>query len=138
MKRVFADADYLIALLNPREELHQKAKAVSEALGQVRVVTSEVVLAEVLTFYADKGATVRETAARTVSGLASNPNVTVVQQTSLEFQEALSFYRQHKDKDWSFTDCASFRIMREAGLTDALSHDRHFEQAGFTALLRSG
>jgi predicted nucleic acid-binding protein len=40
------------------------------------------------------------------------------------------------DKEWSLTDCASFEIMRERGLTEALAHDQHFVQAGFVALLR--
>ena len=40
-----------------------------------------------------------------------------------------------QDKDCSLTDCVSFVIMREAGLQEALTGDRHFEQAGFQALL---
>jgi predicted nucleic acid-binding protein len=138
MRRVFDDADYLIALLNPKEQLHEKAKAVSQALGQVRVVTSEMVLAELMAFYAERGANLREAAADVVLKLGGDPNATVVPQTSIQFREALSFYRQHKDKPWSLTDCASFLIMREAGMAEALSHDHHFEQAGFKALLRTG
>lgn len=136
MKKVFADADYLIALLNPKEQLHSNAKAASRALGQTRIMTSEMVLAEVLTFYADKGANLRDAAADTVQKLCSNPNVTVVPQTSIQFQSALSFYRQRKDKEWSLTDCASFQIMQAEGINDVLTHDEHFQQAGFHALLR--
>jgi len=40
------------------------------------------------------------------------------------------------DKGWSLTDCASFVIMEDEGLPAALTHDHHFEQAGFQALLR--
>ena len=40
------------------------------------------------------------------------------------------------DKEWSLTDCTSFVVMQEEGLTDALTTDHHFEQAGFTVLLR--
>lgn len=137
MKQIFADADYLIALLNPREQLHPKAKAVSHVLGQARIVTSEMVLTEVLAFYADRGANLREAAANVAIKLAADPNVTVIPQTSIQFHEALSSYRQHADKAWSLTDCASFLIMREVGLTEALTHDHHFEQAGFKALLLS-
>ena len=45
-------------------------------------------------------------------------------------------YRQMLDKEWSLTDCASFALMKERGIAEALAHDRHFEQAGFVALLR--
>ena len=40
------------------------------------------------------------------------------------------------DQHWSLTDCASFIVMEERGISEALAYDRDFEQAGFTALLR--
>jgi predicted nucleic acid-binding protein len=136
MKKLFADANYVIALLNPRDDLHAKTKSVSTGLGQFRLVTSEMILAEVLAFYADKGAQLREAAANAAYRLCSDPNVTVVPQTSLQFQEALSYYRGRQDKEWSLVDCASILLMQSEGITEALTHDHHFEQAGFKALLR--
>jgi len=52
------------------------------------------------------------------------------------FERGLNLYRQRPDKDWSLTDCISFVVMREHGVTKALTADRHFEQAGFAILLR--
>ena len=49
---------------------------------------------------------------------------------------ALDLYHQHSDKQWTLTDCVSFVIIRERGVTEALTGDRHFEQAGFSALLK--
>lgn len=136
MKSIFADAGYFIALLNPKDDLHAKAKSVSATLEQPRLITSEMVLAEVLAFYADKGPVLREAAANSASQLCSNPNVTVVPQTSLQFRAALGLYRARSDKDWSLVDCASVLIMQSENLAEALTHDHHFEQAGFKALLR--
>ncbi len=136
MKKVFADADYLIALLNPNEQLHTKAKAVSRTLGPARIVTSEMALAEVMAFYADSGPDLRDAAASVALKLASDPNTTVVPQTHVQFQEALSLYQQRRDKSWSLTDCASFLVMQSEGITESLTHDEHFQQAGFRALLR--
>ena len=45
-------------------------------------------------------------------------------------------YRSRNDKAWSLTDCISFVVMEQEGLTEALTGDHHFEQAGFTALLK--
>lgn len=52
------------------------------------------------------------------------------------FDAALDLYSRRLDKGWSFTDCLSFLVMQRYGITDALTSDHHFEQAGFTALLR--
>ena len=48
----------------------------------------------------------------------------------------LALYANRTDKDWSLTDCISFVVMNERGITDALTGDHHFEQAGFAALLK--
>jgi predicted nucleic acid-binding protein len=51
------------------------------------------------------------------------------------FELAKAFFRKHADHDYSFTDCSSFVVMRELGLSDALTTDGHFVEAGFHALL---
>ena len=53
------------------------------------------------------------------------------------FYAASALFRKHKDKQWSFTDCASFITMRELRVRDAFSTDHHFTQAGFVALIQS-
>lgn len=136
MKSVFSDADYWIALLNPREALHERAKQVSARIAPARIVTTEMVLAEVLNFLGSRGETIRAKTCEAIRRLRDNPNVTVVPQTSAQFAEALSSYESRRDKDWSLTDCASFLVMRETGITEALTYDQHFQQAGFAALLR--
>ena len=52
------------------------------------------------------------------------------------FASGSDLYAQRLDKDWSLTDCISFVVMRERGIAEALTADHHFEQAGFTILLR--
>ncbi len=135
MTRVFADAGYWIALLNPRDNLHRKAREISAALGRTRTVTSEMVLAEVLNAFANKGELLRGAACALVDRVRSSPNAEVVPMTSNAFREALERYRSRTDKSWGLTDCTSFLIMEQKGITDALSADRDFQQAGFNALL---
>ena len=43
-------------------------------------------------------------------------------------------FRKRPDKDWPLTDCISFVVMEDEGISDALTGDRHFEQAGFKAI----
>lgn len=71
-----------------------------------------------------------------VAILKVNPDVIVATQTSESFAKAFDLYCERTDKGWSLTDCSSFLIMRQYGIDAALTHDKHFEQAGFNALLR--
>jgi uncharacterized protein len=135
VRLVFADTGYWVAVLDPKDKLHDRAIQVSTALGKVRQITTEMVLDELLS--ALRNAPVRSYAIQGVQAIRLNPNVEVVPQTSLQFDRAFELYRRMADKEWSLTDCASFDLMRERGVTEALSHDHHFEQAGFVALLRA-
>ncbi|MDO8541489.1 MAG: PIN domain-containing protein [Opitutaceae bacterium] len=135
MKTVFADANYWIALINPRDDLHALAMAAT-AQGGLQLVTTDWVLVEVLNFFADKGAAVRVTAARTCDSIRNSPNVEVVPALRSDLEAATGLYRQHADKEWSAVDCHSLKIMRERQLTEVFTHDHHFEQMGFKALLR--
>lgn len=99
-------------------------------------ITSEMVFTEVLNDYSKRGEVLRRAAVRLIERLRRNPNVTIVPQSSLQFQNALSLYAERGDKTWGHTDCSSFRIMDRDGITQALTHDRDFQQAGFQALLR--
>lgn len=134
MKVVFADTGYWTAVLNPHDKLHAKSQQVSAGLGKFRLLTTEMVLDELLA--ALSKVPLRAIAIRGVEAIRANPNVEVVPQTSLQFMSAFDMYRAVTDKEWSLTDCASFKLMRERGVTEALAHDHHFQQAGFVALLR--
>jgi uncharacterized protein len=136
MERVFADSGYWIALLNPRDNLHQKAHAVLRDLRPTQIVTSEMVLTEFLNSFSDYGPRLRRAAASSVASLRHASQIAIIPQTTQIFAKALKRYEDVSDKNWSLTDCASFLIMEEERLTAALTHDRHFVQAGFQALLR--
>jgi predicted nucleic acid-binding protein len=136
MRLLFADTGYWIALIAPRDSLHVKATLVSAQLAPFRIVTSEMVLAEVLNAFGDKGQLPRGAALAAVQAIVSDPSVDVVPQTRRLFQEALTLYGQRPDKGWSLTDCASFIIMKDRSITEALTPDHHFEQAGYIAQLK--
>jgi uncharacterized protein len=136
MREVFADAGYWIALISPRDNLHRRALAVSQALDGSRIVTSDMVLIEVLNAFAERGEHLRVAAARAVAGILDDAATIVVPQTRRLFHEALALYAKRPDQCWSLTDCASSCIMRAREITEALAHDEHFVQMGYTVLLR--
>jgi len=126
MKKIFADTCYWLAILNPRDNLHQKAEQVSKSLSPIFIVTSEMVLTELLNTFAVRGEQLRIAAAQIAEQLKSAPNCEVVSQTSLQFSKALDRYQSRPDKRWSITDCSSFLIMEEKLITEALTFDEHF------------
>ena len=137
MRTVFADTAYWIALLNSRDRLHETAYAFCVALQKERIVTSDMVLTETLNHFADAPAEFRRMASALVRRLEASPYHRIVPQSSAQFRNTAALYEQRPDKQWSLTDCASFLVMQEEGISEALTHDRHFIQAGFKALLRT-
>jgi uncharacterized protein len=135
MRQVFADTSYWIALVNPRDQLHAKAVSVTRQLSSITIVTSEMVLAELLNSFSDAGP-LRNVVGSMVEKLRDNRDVIIVPQTSEQFQRALRRYQQAADKSWGLTDCASFQVIEAERIQAALTHDQHFAQAGFETLLR--
>ncbi len=136
MRTVFADATYWIGLLNAKDSLHEVVNAASRGLHKTRLVTSEMVLTEVLNGLA-KYPALRGKVVAAIDAITADPNTEGVPQTAVLFREALALYRQHHDKEWGLTDCSSFVIMRQRGLSEALTYDHHFQQANYVALLRT-
>lgn len=133
---VFADTGFWIARLSPLDQLHEKARQVSQGLSGRLIVTTELVLAETLNAYSANGPFVRGLAVRLIDTLTADPKIEIISQTPAQFAAAVTLYRERADKAWSLTDCMSFSVMKARGIKSALAHDRHFEQAGFKALLR--
>jgi len=132
---VFIDTSGWIALLNADDYLHADARRLLNQFGVDRrhLVTTDWVLAETGNGLAKYAARVRF--ARSVEVFVTSATGRLVRIEEPTFQRALSLYAQASDKTWGLVDCASFVIMRDQGLTAALTADRDFEQAGFQCLL---
>src|SRR5262245_9375566 len=131
MKTTFADSAYFMALLNARDEDHERAKEASIQL-QGLILTTTWVLTEVADAFCNPGQ--RDTAAAFVADLPIDQRVVVVPPSLELFNRGLALYSRRPDKDWSLTDCISFVVMEERGVREALAIDRDFRQAGFVTL----
>jgi hypothetical protein len=133
MMPVFADTSYFIALTNVTDLAHDLADEYSRLVDQI--VTTEWVLLEFADGLADSPRRQYLAAIRTmIFGTVGS----VVVPLDMEIhRRAIELYVARPDKEWSLTACVSFVVMADRKLTDALSTDRHFEQAGFKALLKS-
>jgi predicted nucleic acid-binding protein len=129
---VFADTSYYVALLNAKDRHHLKAIDFLRH-SDCDVVTTDFVLVEV-------GNYLRRPADRPfflslVDDVENDEQTTVVAATRALRDLGLDLFRRRPDKEWSLTDCISCATMHDRGLSDALTADRHFQQAGFRALL---
>jgi predicted nucleic acid-binding protein len=111
---------------------HSRATALSKQLAVPTITTAWVVteLADALSAQAQRGIFLS-----LLESLRGNPEVTILPPTAETFGLGLELYAKRPDKDWSLTDCISFVVMKQRGISEALTGDRHFERAGFRALL---
>ncbi len=131
---VFSDTASINALVNTRDQWHQIAVEWERQLSveKRQLVTTEFVLIEIADGLA--AMKLRQHASRVIDTLQTSSWVDVIPASSTLDARALTLYRNRRDKDWGLTDCISFVVMNESGLTDARTTDSHFQQAGFRAL----
>ncbi len=129
---IFIDTSYILALVNTVDEYHDRA-----ALASLHVtsplLTTEAVLIEI----GNALARVRWRAlgVATINDLRHDPNIEIVSVDTTLFERALALYDQRPDKEWGLTDCISFVVMQERQVTQVLTTDHHFTQAGFHNVL---
>ena len=137
MNAIFADTSYWVALIDPRDQWHDKTTAISKSLGSAQLVTTDEVLTELLTLFSAYSAKTRGRVLRFVLDLLNKAaGVEVIEQSRASFLAGLSLYEERPDKSYSLVDCISMQLMKAEGLTDALTTDNHFLQEGYTILLK--
>ena len=133
MMIVCVDTFYFVALSNPRDAAHDRAVAWTRTFTG-RFVTTTWVLTEFANHMCDPQN--RQEFIEMLHDLRGNDKVEIVPSGDSRWEDGLKLFANRPDKEWSLTDCLSFVVMEREGLTDALTGDRHFEQAGFVALLK--
>ncbi len=135
MRQVFADTLYWGAVLHPHDQYRAQVIRARAALGDVRLVTTDEVLGELLDGLAQRGTHLRDVAALAVRMILTDPRVTVHPQSRESFLAGLSLYEQRKDKGYSLVDCISMTTMRRHAILHVLTNDHHFMQEGFSLAL---
>jgi hypothetical protein len=131
---IFADTFALIAWLNPDDNAHQLVSSYLESFAG-RLVTTEWVLMELADALATPPA--RETAVAFLQAVRDDSLFEVIGYDLRTYQEGFDLFAARPDKAWSLTDCISFAVMTQHGISDALTADHHFEQAGFRIVLKN-
>lgn len=137
MPEIFTDTSGWGNILDPTPPFHSVASSIyrlARVQGHKIVTTNFVVeLAALLTSPLRIS---RPTVIALLNGLKTSPYVEIVHVDDVLDNEAWELFKNRPDKEWSLVDCASFVLMAKRGITEALTTDHHFEQAGFVRLLK--
>ncbi len=133
--KVFVDTSFFIALMNSRDIDHTMAVKFQQQLSSqtTQKITSDYILLELCDGLAKLH--YREFAIQLIGLLKQDQSFEIVPASSEITQTAWDLFKARSDKEWGLTDCTSFVIMQTLKITQALTADNHFKQAGFNALL---
>lgn len=133
---IFVDTSGFYALLIKADDRHEAAVRVlhDARRRKRRFATSDHVLDETATLLKARGHA--HLLRAFFDSLRASHACRTEWTDSDRFHDAQGFFLKHADQAWSFTDCLSFRLMKQLRLRDALTKDGHFQEAGFTALLK--
>ncbi len=136
MNEVFLDTAFVVAGAIPSDAFHSKAVQLGAELkrNRTRVVTTRGVMLEIGNALSKTHS--RKTASLVLQSFEDDPRIEIVPLSEELYARAFRMYRERPDKEWGLVDCVSFVVMQERGITDALTTDEHFKQAGFRALMR--
>ena len=136
MNEVFLDTSFAIALSSITDQNHERAVRLANQIetNKTRLVTTQAILLEIGNSLSKQK--YRAAAIQLLESLETDPNVEVVLLTNSLYRLAFNLFKQREDKEWGLIDCISFIVMQDRGISDALTADTHFQQAGFRALLK--
>lgn len=129
------DTSGLLCFLHKDEPQHRKAVELLSTTSRA-LLTHNYVLAELVALALVRGFS-RSTVLLYTLELLGNSNVQIIWVDELLHREAMDLLLARQDKTYSLCDSISFVLMRKRGIMEALTTDKHFEQKGFTRLLRS-
>ncbi|HTG16702.1 MAG TPA: PIN domain-containing protein [Blastocatellia bacterium] len=128
--KLFVDTSFVIALVNENDQYHSQAQALSRKFEDSLLITTDAVLLEIGNALARD---FRSDAVEIIRVLRSSKNVQVVEVDTALFRKGFAVYEKYDDKEWGLVDCISFVVMWERELTEVLTFDGDFHQAGFVA-----
>ncbi len=128
--KIFVDTSAWLALNDKSDQFHSKAISKSEEIKKqkIELVTSDYVLDETFTVIRFR---VSHKAATLFGDSIFNSNIVKIESIASENMfQAWEMFKKYTDKDFSFTDCTSFCLMKKRKIRKAFSFDKHFKQIG--------
>ncbi|HXG84444.1 MAG TPA: type II toxin-antitoxin system VapC family toxin [Pyrinomonadaceae bacterium] len=136
MNKLFLDTSFAIAVASKKDASHRRAKVLAQKIKEnnLPILTTQAILLEIGN--ALSRLKYRQIGIGLLKSLEADRNATIISLTDELYNKAFELFSNRPDKEWGLVDCISFVVMRERKITQALTADEHFIQAGFHALLR--
>ena len=138
MTSLFVDTSGWGNIVDRSQPYHQVATNIYRLARQRtgKVVTSNYVLTELVALLTSPLQLLRSRVVGFIQSLMQSPYVEIVHVDQELDSLSWQLLSNRLDKSWSLVDCSSFVIMERLNLTEALTNDHHFEQAGYIRSLK--
>jgi len=136
MKPVFVDTAALIAIGDKRDQFHYQATRVKNELkkSQRNFVTTNAVILELASYFSQSYW--RSIAVELIETINQSKKWKCITVDDTLMERGFTRYKQMSDKDWSLVDCIDMIVAEDQKITEIFTTDHHFEQSGFTILLK--
>ena len=138
MSKIFVDTSGWASLFDPKDKYHSQANAIYKTFREpgTRLITTNYIIAELAALLTSPLRISRNRIVNYIDGLRTSELVDLLHIDEFIENRAWKLFKNRDDKEWSLVDCSSFVLMTQYEITDALTNDHHFEQAGFVRLLK--
>jgi len=136
MKPIFVDTSALIALGNKRDAFHLPAIRIREELKQTNryLVTTSAILLEFGNSFSSVA--LKPVAIKFIEAIRQSKKWNCIDIDEVILKKGFELYKKVADKEWGLVDCTSIILAKDMGIHEIFTTDHHFEQAGFTILLK--
>jgi len=140
MRKIFLDTSGLIAVSTATDRRHEAAAREMARLrtANIQFVLHEGIQVELLDTLSSVRA--RGQALRLLQSLSAAQEAGELLVHPLDsgfIRQGVNLFSSRPDKEWGLTDCISFVLMEQEGITEAFTADHHFSQAGYVRLIMS-
>ncbi len=138
MNKIFVDTSGWANFFDTDEPFHRLTRTIYENAREngITLVTTNYVIAELASFLTNPFRISRPRIIEYIDVVKRSPSVDLVHIDGELDDQARQLFSERVDKNWSLVDCSSFVVMQNERITESLTTDHHFEQAGFVRLLK--
>ena len=138
MSDLFVDTSGWANLIDVSQPFHSLSVKIYQNMRSQKhkIITTSYIITELIALLSSPLRIPRPKAIAFIQSLKTSPYIEVIHISKEIDTKAWELLMQRQDKEWSLVDCSSFIVMQECKITESLTSDHHFEQAGFICLLK--